>query len=100
VEALLTGPPEELGRGVPAKLVESLGGSGSDADDRRFYPLVPGAEPAALESGQIVRVQLRPDVLEAVGLPARGAAGEPVEAEVLVGPDGVARGIRLAGPRR
>jgi len=97
---LLTGPPEELGRGVPARLVESAGGPGSYGDDRRFHALVPGAEPSALESGQIVRVQLRADVLEAVGLPARSPAGEPVEAEVLVGPDGVARGIRLAGPRR
>jgi hypothetical protein len=98
-EALLTGPVVDAGGGVPARLVESFGARG-DAEDRGFHPLSPGLDPGPLESGQIVRVRLRPDVLESVGLPARGAAHEPVEAEVLVGPDGVARGIRLPPPKR
>jgi hypothetical protein len=76
--------------------VASAPGSG----DRGFYALVPGLEAASLESGQIVRVELRQDLLEAAGLPPRIMPHDPVEAEVLVGPDGVARGIRLAGPRR
>ena len=70
------------------------------AAEDEFHPLVPGAETAEMESGQIVRVQLRPDVLDAAGLPPPAGAKGPVEAEVLVGPDGVARGIRLARPRR
>lgn len=69
------------------------------ADDQSFH-LLPGSESADLESGQIVRVRLRPDVLDAAGLPPRAGARGPVEAEVLVGPDGVARGIRHARPRR
>ena len=70
------------------------------AAEDAFYPLLPDSEPAALESGQIVRVQLRPDVLDAAGVPSRSGGQVSVEAEVLVGPDGVARGISLARPRR
>jgi hypothetical protein len=86
----------------PARLAEapaSVPGATADADG--FYPLLPDAPRATLESGQIVRVQLRPDVLDAAGLPRREVPAQgPVEAEVLVGPDGVARGIRLARPGR
>ena len=83
----------------PAQLAESpLLGPGAD-DPSGFYPLQPDAPRATLESGQIVRVQLRPDVLESAGLPRSAVPAQgPVEAEVLVGPDGVARGIRLAKP--
>ena len=84
---------------VPAQLAESpLLGPNAD-DPNGFYPLQPDAPRATLDSGQIVRVQLRPDVLESAGLPRRAVPAQgPVEAEVLVGPDGVARGIRLAKP--
>ena len=92
VEPLLTGPVLEPVRGVPARLVE-----GSDADDA-FYALVPGPD-VSLESGQIVRVKLRPEALRAAGLASPMAGREPVEADVLVGPDGVARGIRIVRPR-
>ena len=49
------------------------GGTPSGAPGRAtgFRPLVPALEAASLESGQIVRVQLRPDVLDAAGLPPR-----------------------------
>jgi hypothetical protein len=68
--------------------------------EQSFYPLGPDREPSAIESGQIVRVQLRPDVLSAAGLRSRTPGPGPVEAEVLMGPDGVALGIRLAKPKR
>ena len=99
--SLLPAPLEESAVPLhPARLVEALPQS-APADDDGFYPLQPDAGRASLESGQIVRVRLRPDVLDAAGLPPRadGARG-PVEAEVLIGPDGVARGIRLARPQR
>jgi hypothetical protein len=70
------------------------------AREQSFYPLLPDREPSAIESGQIVRVQLRPDVLSAAGLASRAPGSGPVEAEVLMGPDGVALGIRLARPKR
>jgi hypothetical protein len=73
---------------------------GPSRSEQSFYPLVPGRETSAIESGQIVRVQLRPDVLSAAGLPSRTLGSSPVEAEVLMGPDGVAVGIRLPRPKR
>jgi hypothetical protein len=89
-------PTAEPARTEPQKAAPE---SWARGDERGFRPL-PGVEPADMESGQIVRVQLRPDVLDAAGLPPRPGIKGPVEAEVLVGPDGVARGIRLASPRR
>jgi hypothetical protein len=74
--------------------------SARPAREQSFYPLLPDREPSAIESGQIVRVQLRPDVLSAAGLASRAPGSGPVEAEVLMGPDGVALGIRLARPKR
>ncbi len=97
-EPLPVEPVEEPGRATPATLADASAERAPGSDDRDFHALVPGLEAAALESGQILRVQLRSDMLEAAGLPPRGGLRDPVEAEVLVGPDGVARGIRLAGP--
>ena len=80
----------------------SEGSQAQDAsvDDRSFRPLLPSQAPVRVEDGQIVRVQLRVDVLDAAGVAHGGSATGPVEAEVLVGRDGVARGVRLARPRR
>jgi hypothetical protein len=71
-----------------------------EADPRAFYPLVAEPDPSLVDSGQVVRVQLRGDAIRAAGLPTVPGLGERVEAEVLFGPDGVARGIRMARPRR
>lgn len=69
-------------------------------DDRSFRPLLPSQAPVHAADGQIVRVQLRVDVLDAAGMAHGDPAAGSVEAEVLVGRDGVARGVRLARPRR
>jgi hypothetical protein len=58
-----------------------------------FYPL-PGTTltTAMLGSAQIVRVELTPTALAQLGLPVQD---EPVEAELLLTPDGLPRGIRF-----
>ena len=58
-----------------------------------FYPL-PGQTitVAMLESSQIVRVELTPAALAQLGLAVQAG---PVEAELLLTQDGLARGIRL-----
>jgi hypothetical protein len=93
--------PDETGPAIAeAPVVAGAPTQRASVDDQGFSPL-PGSETTDMDSGQIVRVQLRADVLDAAGLPPRpGTNKGPVEAEVLVGPDGVARGIRVARPRR
>lgn len=61
-----------------------------------FYP-VPDADalPPA-ESALVVRVQMPMESLRVIGVPINeGRAAERVEAEVLLGQDGLARGVRL-----
>jgi hypothetical protein len=62
-----------------------------------FIPLVGGAPGATpLESGQLVRVQLPRSALAPLGLPLNAERGnEPVQADVLLGNDGLARAIRF-----
>lgn len=91
------GPAREADASVSASATAATPDS---PDTRAFYPLRPEPDPSLVDSGQVVRVQLRDDVLRAAGLSPEQGSGERVEAEVLVGPDGVARGIRLARPRR
>jgi hypothetical protein len=91
------GPAREADASVSASATAATPDS---PDTRAFYPLRPEPDPSLVDSGQVVRVQLRDDVLRAAGLSPEPGSGERVEAEVLVGPDGIARGIRLARPRR
>jgi len=61
-----------------------------------FYPLPEADELPPLETSLVVRVQLPVSSLELMGFPVSEEAGvEPVEAEVLLGQDGLARGVRL-----
>jgi hypothetical protein len=61
-----------------------------------FMPLVEGQEVGSLENARIIRVELPGSALSALGfsgLPETTA--EPVEAEVVLGHDGLARAIRF-----
>lgn len=61
-----------------------------------FYPLMPSAPP--LESGMLVRVTVQASALRSVGIPvSEEHLSDPVEAEVLVGQDDLARAIRFVG---
>jgi hypothetical protein len=62
----------------------------------QFFPLREGEDLTALESLQLVRVELPGSALGEVGLPVSiETANEPVEADVLLGQDGMARAIRF-----
>jgi hypothetical protein len=56
--------------------------------------------PGVQETVRAVRIRVAPSALEGLGIQAVGAEGsgrtESVEIDVLVGDDGVARGVRLA----
>ena len=61
-----------------------------------FYPLPDADALPPVENALVVRVELPLSSLQMIGVPVNGArAGERVEADVLLGQDGLARGIRL-----
>ena len=62
----------------------------------RFYPLVEEGEMASLESGMIVRVEAPVSTLITLGLPITAEnITQPVQADLLLGQDGLARAIRF-----
>lgn len=62
----------------------------------RFYPLVEEGEMAPLESGVIVRVEAPASTLISFGLPVTAEnINRPVQADLLLGQDGLARAIRF-----
>ena len=62
----------------------------------QFYPLVEAGELAPLESGRVVRVEVPVSTLIAWGLPiAAESVSQSVQADLLLGQDGLARAIRF-----
>jgi hypothetical protein len=62
----------------------------------RFFPLREGEDFTALDSMQLVRVELPGSALSEVGLPIDPeTVNEPVKADVVLGQDGLARAIRF-----
>jgi len=61
-----------------------------------FYTLPEADELPPVETTLVVRVQLPPSSLQLMGFPVSEDAGaEPVQADLLLGQDGLARGVRL-----
>ncbi|HEY6403061.1 MAG TPA: hypothetical protein VI479_16705, partial [Blastocatellia bacterium] len=61
-----------------------------------FIPLSYGGVQKPMESGEIVRLEIPRSALIAFGLPVNvEQADAPVEAELLLGEDGMARAIRF-----
>ncbi len=68
----------------------------SDDVAASFYPLPVAEELPPVETGMVVRVQLTMSSLRLMGVPVgEDPGGEPVQADVLLGQDGLARGVRL-----
>ncbi len=62
----------------------------------RFYSLVEEGEFVPLESGRVVRVEVPASILIALGLPITAESKDrPVQADLLLGQDGLARAIRF-----
>jgi hypothetical protein len=65
--------------------------------DASFYPLPEAEALPALENAMVVRVQLPVASLRLMGFPVdEERADAAVQAELLLGQDGLARGVRLA----
>ena len=68
----------------------------ADETTAGFYPLPDADGLPPVESAMVVRVQLPVSSLELIGFPVnQDRDSDPVEAEVLLGQDGLARGVRL-----
>ena len=68
--------------------------SGPEEAVTDFFPLLDPAPP--FERGEILRVNLPASVMRTVGLPVReDRLGDPVQADVLVGEEGLPRAIRF-----
>src|SRR5215469_3887617 len=61
-----------------------------------FYPLPEAADLPAIETAMVVRVEMPASSLQFMGVPlGEDVSADPVEADVLLGQDGLARGVRL-----
>jgi hypothetical protein len=67
-----------------------------EAADGSFYPLPEAEALPAVENAMVVRVQLPVSSLRLMGFPVdEDGADAAVQAELLLGQDGLARGVRL-----
>jgi len=74
----------------------AVAGAGAEEDDAAFVPLPNAAGSLQDEDVDLVRVELPRSAVTALGMPAGDDNdAESVEAEVLVGPDGMARAVRF-----
>ncbi len=83
--------------GAPRRRVRTPEQTAATGATTGFYPLPYGSGLGLDEGWALVRVQLRRSSLAVLGVPVDGgpAAGEMLTADVVVGQDGLARGIRF-----
>ena len=79
-----------------ATLGQAVGPAMEEESDASFYPLPEAEALPAVENAMIVRVQLPVSSLQLMGVPVgEERADASVQAELLLGQDGLARGVRL-----
>jgi hypothetical protein len=84
---------------VPVAQVERAAAAvaAEDDSDASFYPLPEAEALPAVENAMVVRVQLPVSSLRLMGVPvSEERADASVQAELLLGQDGLARGVRIA----
>jgi hypothetical protein len=88
----------DQGKPVPAVVVATAAAPAPEEDaEASFYPLPDAEALPAVENAMVVRVQLPVSSLQLMGVPINEErAGTSVEADLLLGQDGLARGVRLA----
>lgn len=88
------GKPAHVPGVVAARAVAPVVDEDADAS---FYPLPEAEGLPAVETAMVVRVQLPVSSLQLMGVPVSDErADASVEADLLLGQDGLARGVRLA----
>ena len=80
----------------PAVAVPAVAPLVEEEADASFYPLPEAEALPALENAMVVRVQLPVSSLQLMGFPVtEERADASVQADLLLGQDGLARGVRL-----
>ena len=93
--AMLLGSRPAPGVVTPASAVQESAQADDDSMDD-FYRLPDTDYLPPMESAMVVRVQLPVSSLRLMGLPvSEEQAGDSVQADVLLGQDGLVRGVRL-----
>jgi hypothetical protein len=84
--------------GAPAPVaVQSVVPAAEEDTDASFYPLPEAEALPAVENAMVVRVQLPVSSLQLMGVPVNEErADASVQADLLLGQDGLARAVRLA----
>jgi hypothetical protein len=97
--ALLLWVRSEAPRPAPAQADAAVHVVAAAAEEETdgFYPLPEAEALPAVETAMVVRVQLPVSSLELMGVPVSEESEDTsVQAELLLGQDGLARGVRLA----
>ena len=82
---------------VLAVVAQAVVPAAEDDTDASFYPLPEAEALPAVENAMVVRVQLPVSSLQLMGVPvSEERADASVQADLLLGQDGLARAVRLA----
>jgi hypothetical protein len=96
---LLVWMPNQLRHSPAQAAIEAnsaLPVAATDQTESGFYPLPEAEGLPPIESATVVRVQMPLTSLQLMGLAVNDeGAADPVQAEILLGQDGLARGVRL-----
>jgi hypothetical protein len=81
---------------VPSPVATTITAT-DDADaDMNFYPLPEAEALPGIENAMVVRVEMPASSLRRIGLPMEESISDgAIQAELLVGQDGLPRGVRL-----
>ncbi len=95
--ALLLWIRTEAPKPAPATVAVHAVAPAVEEENDGFYPLPEAEALPAVETAMVVRVQLPVSSLQLMGVPLdEERADTSVQAEILLGQDGLARGVRLA----
>ena len=88
--------PVAVAAQAPAAQIGTATQIGDEESDANFYPLPEAEALPAVENAMVVRVQLPVSSLQLMGVPvSEERADSSVQADLLLGQDGLARGVRL-----
>jgi hypothetical protein len=90
------GADKEQAKALPTHMVEAPATVSADDSDEGFYPVPDADALPPVENAMVIRVEMTPESLRLMGFAVdEEPAADRMEADVLIGQDGLARGVRL-----